>query len=80
VNQKVQDPNNIKSGNFLIHQGKQLGSASSKNIISDAFVLSHRTRLANKTAHYKDRRNNIGKLRNIYSMMNEQNKSVFNEN
>jgi len=23
VNQKVQDPNNIKSGKFLIHQGKQ---------------------------------------------------------
>lgn len=64
----------------MIHQGKQQGSASSKNIISDAFVLSHRTRLANKTAHSKDRRNNIDKLRNINSMMNEQNKSFFNEN
>jgi hypothetical protein len=63
----------------LIHQGKQQGSASSKNIISDTFVLSHRTRLANKTAHSKER-NNVDKLRNINSMVNEQNKSIFNEN
>lgn len=53
----------------MIHQGKQQGSASSKNLISDAFALSHRTRLMNKTAHSKERNNKIDKLRNINSLV-----------
>jgi hypothetical protein len=55
----------------LIHQGKQQGSASSKNIMSEAFALSHRTRMMNKTAHSKERRNKVDKLRNINSLVGE---------